>query len=337
MRSTAVKRLALECGFELAGITPAVPASDAGMFLEWAAQGMAGAMGYLTDHRAEIRTDPRKLLPSARSIICIAHNYNPGSGEAGAIARYAWGEDYHEVLKGRMLDLVNRMHAEFGEFDYKACVDTAALLERSYARLAGLGWIGRNTCLINQQHGSYVFLAELLVSLELEPDTPAPYRCGSCTRCIDACPTGAFVPGGYGTQLDSRRCISYLTIELRGNIPEEMRDATGGHVFGCDICQEVCPWNRKAAVAPEPARVPAADLGELALLSPEQFRAAFRHTPVWRTRYSGFLRNVAVAMGNARDLGFQPALTKLAESPDQVVAEHARWALDRLTANAADG
>jgi epoxyqueuosine reductase len=295
------------------------------------AQGMAGAMGYLTDHRARIRTDPRQLLPSARSIICLAHSYNPGPNDApNHIARYARSEDYHDVLRRRLLDLVARLQDEFGKFDYKACVDTAPLLERSYARLAGLGWIGKNTCLINQRYGSYVFLAELLVSLELEPDIPAPYRCGTCTRCIDACPTGAFVPGGQGTQLDSRRCISYLTIELRGNIPEAMRSGTGDHVFGCDICQEVCPWNGKAAIASDPAGVPALDLEELAFLSPEDFRAAFRHTPVWRTRYSGFLRNVAVAMGNSADPRFLPALARLAESPDEVIAEHARWALNQF-------
>jgi epoxyqueuosine reductase len=328
VRSSLVKRLARDCGFELAGVTAATPVADATVFLDWVANGMAGAMGYLTDRRAGIRSDPRNLLPSAKSVICVARSYNAGPNEPeNAISRYARSEDYHDVLKRGLLDLAARMEAEFGAFEYKACVDTAPLLERSYARLAGLGWIGKNTCLINQKHGSYVFLGELLVSLDLEPDTPAPYRCGSCTRCIDACPTDAILPGGYATLVDSRRCISYLTVELRGNIPEEMRAETGDHVFGCDICQEVCPWNRKAEIAAGDGSFEALDLEELARMSPEEFRAAFRNTPVWRTRYSGFLRNVAVAMGNSRDPRFQPMLETLAHSPDETVAEHARWAL----------
>ena len=228
-------------------------------------------------------------------------------------------------------DLVARMRIELGDFEYKACVDTAPILERTYARLAGLGWIGKNTCVINQQQGSYLFLGEILVSLDLEPDTAAPYRCGTCTRCIDACPTAAIVPGGIGTLVDSRRCISYLTIELRGPIPEDLRSQTGAHVFGCDICQEVCPWNSKAAFAADAITNDApADLELFANMSPEEFRAAFRHTPVWRTRYSGFLRNVAVAMGNSSDPRYRPMLETLAGSPDAVVAEHAQWALSRL-------
>jgi epoxyqueuosine reductase len=339
VRSSVVKELARECGFELAGISPADPPADAPAFLEWVSQGMAGSMSYLTDHRAAIRKDPKQILPSARSVISLAKSYHkipnePNSGPSTVrhIARYAQSEDYHDVLKRRLSELVGRMRAEFGDFEHRACVDTAPLLERSYARTAGLGWIGKNTCLINQQYGSYVFLAELLVSLEFETDTPAPYRCGSCTRCIDACPTDALVPGGYVTQLDSRRCISYLTIELRGDIPEDLRADTGDYVFGCDICQEVCPWNRKAVpAAEEPGDfdVPA-DLEQLARLSPEEFRAAFRKTPVWRTKYSGFLRNVAIAMGNTGDAHYRPALETLALSPDSAVAEHARWALGRL-------
>jgi epoxyqueuosine reductase len=306
------------------------------MFLEWVAAGMAGSMGYLTDHRASIRADPRRLLPSARSIVCFAKSYNsgPDAPGGGAISRYAQGDDYHDVLRRRLLDFVARMKAEFGDFEHKVCIDTSPLLERSYARLAGLGWIGKNTCLINQQHGSYVFLAEVLVSLELEPDMPAPYRCGTCTRCIDACPTDAIVPGGYSTQLDSRRCISYLTIELRGSVPEELRAGIGRQVFGCDICQEVCPWNWKAAIAKEEPSLlnsdPSVDFAEFALMSPEEFRAAFRRTPVWRTKYSGFLRNLAIAMGNSLDEQYRPALEALAGSPDEIVSEHAAWALRQL-------
>jgi epoxyqueuosine reductase len=337
VRSIVVKRLAAECGFELAGITPAAPTTDAPLLFEWIAAGMAGEMRYLTDYRGDIRSDPRNLLPTAKSIICVARSYNAGRNEpSSGISRYARGEDYHDILKRKLAELVALMRAEWGNFDYKCCVDTAPILERSFARQAGLGWIGKNTCLINQQHGSYVFLGEILVSLDLEPDTPAPYRCGTCTRCIDACPTAAIVPGGYATAVDSRRCISYLTIELRGPIPEEMRAETGAHVFGCDICQEVCPWNAKAAVTQHPrADQTPADLEMFSLMSPEEFRAAFRRTPVWRTRYSGFLRNVAVAMGNSGDRRYQPMLEALTASPDPLVAEHAEWGLSRLAQSCA--
>jgi epoxyqueuosine reductase len=215
----------------------------------------------------------------------------------------------------------------FGPFEYRICVDTAPLLERSYARQAGIGWIGRNTCLIHQGAGSYVFLAELLTSLELESDIPAPDRCGTCTRCIDACPTNAILPGGLRTELDATRCISYFTIELKGDIPEEHRADLGTLAFGCDICQEVCPWNRKAPFAGTDA---SPDLETLARLTPEEFRARFRNTPVWRTKYSGLLRNVAVAMGNSGDPRYRPILQRLAGSEDAVVRSHAEWALRRL-------
>jgi len=209
-------------------------------------------------------------------------------------------------------------------------VDTAPLLERSYARLAGLGWIAKNTCLINQQSGSWIFLGELLLSIELDPDAPPPDRCGTCTRCIDACPTGA-IPEPY--KLDSRRCISYFTIELRGAWPEELRAPAGAHIFGCDICQDVCPWNRRAAVTADPAFAPrhfAPPLDELAGLSHEQFREMFRGTPVTRARYSGFLRNVAIAMGNSGLARLREPLERLAASDDPVVADAARWGLERL-------
>jgi epoxyqueuosine reductase len=222
--------------------------------------------------------------------------------------------------------LVGLLTGTFGAFEYKICIDTAPLLERSYARLAGLGWIGRNTCLINQQVGSWFFLGEIVTSLELEPGVPAPDRCGTCTRCIDACPTDALGAGGMRTELDATRCISYLTIELKGGIPEEQRPGLGSHVFGCDICQEVCPWN-----APEAQRVETMDeLEAYAAITPDEFRDRFRTTPVWRARHSGFLRNVAVALGNSRDARHRGALEVLARSDNEVVSEHARWALARL-------
>jgi epoxyqueuosine reductase len=326
VRSEAVKQIARECGFELAGISQALPVEpDAGQFLDWVSRGLAGRMAYLTDHRAQIRTDPRKLLPSVRSILCVGRVYNlPGSGP---VSRYARTPDYHDTMRRDLAQVAARMKEQFGEFDCRICVDTAPLLERSYARLAGLGWIGRNTCLINQGTGSYVFLAELLTSLELETDIPAPDRCGTCTRCIDACPTDAIVPGGIRTELDATRCISYFTIELKGSIPEEHRPSLGTLAFGCDICQEVCPWNRKAPVTGD---VTSPDLETLAALTRDEFRARFRSTPVWRTKYSGLLRNVAVAMGNAGDPKYRPTLERLARGKDDVVRSHAEWALKQL-------
>jgi len=324
-----ILRLAHECGFELAGLAPAVPLEpEAGQFLDWAARGLAGRMSYLTDHRADLRTDPRKLMPSARTILCVGRVYNaPGSG---SIARYARDADYHDTLRNDLERLTASLQQHLGPFEYRICVDTASLLERSYARAAGLGWIGRNTCLINQALGSYVFLAEVLLSLDLvlADGHAAPDRCGTCTRCIDACPTNALVPGGLRTELDSNRCISYLTIELKGDIPESLRPAIGTLSFGCDICQEVCPWNRKAPFAAnEPAAVP--DLETLATLTAEEFRAQFRHTPVWRTKYRGLLRNVAVALGNSENPSHTAALQQLARSDDELVRSHAEWALSQ--------
>ena len=337
--------MARSCGFELAGVAPAYPTPDADRFLEWVASGMAGRMGYLTDHRAEMRRDPRSLLPSTRSIISVARLYNtPGprtassSASEGWISRYAWGEqDYHNVLRRDLEQFAARLNEQVGAFEYRICVDTAPLLERSYARLAGLGWIGKNTCLINQEFGSYIFLGEILTSLECESVVAAPDRCGTCTRCIDACPTAAIVPRGSsehpGFAVDARRCISYFTIELKGQVPEEMRAGVGNHVFGCDICQDVCPWNSKAPVTADPAFT-SADIGqsleELAKLTPLGFRERFRGTPVSRTRYSGFLRNVALAMGNSRLSKFRQPLQELARSETPEVAEHACWALAKL-------
>jgi epoxyqueuosine reductase len=332
-----IKRLARECGFELAGIARAEPLpQDNRRYLDWVERGMAGAMGYLTDRRATVRTDPKLLLPTARSIICVAKLYNapqPRSIEVddtglGWISRYAWGEDYHNIVRSGLEMLVERLPTGH---DYKICVDTAPLLERSYAREAGLGWIGKNTCLIHQEMGSWFFLGEILTSLPIQPDSPPPDRCGTCTRCIDACPTHAIPAEGY--QVDARRCISYFTIELHGPAPEEMRPGIGQHIFGCDICQDVCPWNREAPLAGEPAFEPlhfAPPLVNLARLTEDEFDALFSASPVRRAKYAGFLRNVAVAMGNSKLETFREPLQNLTHSPNEMVAEHARWALDQL-------
>jgi len=332
-----VRKFAEDCGFELAGVAAALPLDeDSARYRAWVERGMAGAMGYLTDHRAGIRADPRLLLPTARSIISVGKLYNgpePRSTELldpenAWISRYAWGEDYHQVVRAGLEKLVEKLG---GEYESKICVDTAPLLERSYAREAGLGWIGKNTCLINQQMGSWFFLGEILTSLEIAPDFPPPDRCGTCTRCIDACPTHAIPREGY--QVDARRCIPYFTIELHGSVPEEMRTGIGRHIFGCDICQEVCPWNRQAPVAREPAfesRHFAPALEDLGRLSEDEFLEMFRASPVQRAKYSGFLRNVAIAMGNSGQAKFREPLEELARFPNEMVAEHARWALEQL-------
>jgi epoxyqueuosine reductase len=341
-----IQQLARACGFELAGVAPAAPLEEAAYYRQWVSSGYAGEMRYLTDRRAGVRGDPRHLLPQARSIICVGKLYNgpePYSNrlrdeELAWISRYAWGQDYHGVLRSGLERLVEKLREHVPEpFEWKICVDTAPLLERACARHAGLGWIGKNTCLINEQMGSWFFLGELLTSLALEPGVPPPDRCGTCTRCIDACPTAAIVPtgasGGPEYAIDSRLCIAYFTIELRGPIPIEARPRMGNHVFGCDICQDVCPWNQRAPITSEPAFSPehfAPDLEKLAAISEQEFREIFRSSPVQRARYSGFLRNVAVAMGNQRSPHFREPLEKLAGFPDSLVAEHAHWALAQL-------
>ncbi|HEY2843848.1 MAG TPA: tRNA epoxyqueuosine(34) reductase QueG [Bryobacteraceae bacterium] len=331
MRATTVVEIAHECGFELAGVAPAGPPEDFKRYQEWAARGMAGEMRYLTDRRADVRQDVRNLLPSARSVICVGKLYNTSDAqrqpEDAHISRYAQGADYHTVMRAALERMVARL-AETQSFEWKICVDTAPLLERSYARLAGLGWIGKNTCLINEPQGSWFFLGEIVTSLDLEAGTPPPDRCGSCTRCIEACPTQALVPQGDGWTLDARRCVSYLTIELRGPIPEELRAGMGENVFGCDICQDVCPWNARAAVTSDAAFTGSAiALQDLAQLSPEDFRQRFADTPVARAKYAGLLRNAAIAMGNGNSEDHRTALERLAGHPDAVVREHAEWAL----------
>jgi epoxyqueuosine reductase len=340
LNSRIVHHLAAEVGFELVGIAAARPVPDFDRFRGWVDRGLAGEMRYLTDHRADVRDDAEKLLPGVRSVICVGLIYNgpePLSTEfsdleCAWISRYAWGEDYHKVLREKIAEFARKL-LEIEKFSWRICVATAHLLERSLARQAGLGWIGKNTCLINQKVGSWFFLGELLTTLDLAPDSPPPDRCGSCARCIDACPTKAIVPSPDGRfELDARLCISYFTIELRSSIPEPARAAMGSNVFGCDICQDVCPWNGRAAETKEATFRPrefAPSLERMADLSEEEFRGLFRNTPVSRAKYRGFLRNVAVAMGNAGLEKFREPLEKLAASEDPLVAEHARWGLEQ--------
>lgn len=328
---------ARRAGFQLAGIAKAAPLADFPMYQQWVADGLAGPLHYLTDHRAALRQDPRRLMPAARSVLCVGLLYFTPGPARHSVSRYAWGPaDYHHVMRAMLEGVVADVRLEAGPFDYRICIDTAPLLERSLARQAGLGWIGRNTCLIHQPMGSWFFLGEVLTPLDLPADSPAPDRCGTCRRCIDACPTRALVPDAGGRyRLDARLCISTWTIEQRGPLPEAARTASRHLIFGCDICQEVCPWNRRAPFTTLPGFQPLhpdPDLAELAGLTEQEFRERFRRTPLWRTKYAGLLRNVATAMGNSGDPRYLAALRKLEQLGDEGVREHARWAIRRLEA-----
>jgi epoxyqueuosine reductase len=333
-----VKRIARECGFELAGIASAEIApefsDDFSRYQAWTAEGHAGEMRYLTDRRAGVRSDVRNLLPSARSVICVGKLYNQdvrsAENDQAVISKYAWGADYHGVVRAGLERMVRKLR-EIEPFEFKVCVDTAPILERTFARLAGLGWIGKNTCLINEPMGSWFFLGEIVTSMAVEVDIPAADRCGTCSRCIDACPTNAFVESAGRWEIDSRKCIAYFTIELRGSIPEEFRDLMGRHVFGCDICQDVCPWNSKAPESDAfEAQYAAPSLESCAALSESEYQQMFHDSPMSRAKYSGFLRNVAVAMGNSGEQKMREPLERLAGQANEMVAEHARWGLQQL-------
>jgi epoxyqueuosine reductase len=347
--ATLVKRAALDAGFDLSGIAPA-PAAGAReleYFPAWIAAGHAGEMKYMESRgeNGELkRASLASVAPWARSVVVCAINYNtehPYSTQIqdparGWISRYAWSrEDYHDSVMRRLKRVEQAVwggHSCPAGLTTRCYVDTGPIVERVLAKYAGVGWIGKNTCIINQQKGSWLFLGVILTSLEIAPDVPAPDRCGTCTRCIDACPTDAIL-APY--KLDSNRCISYLTIEKRGAIPEELREGMGRHVFGCDICQDVCPWNRKAPVTSAPEFAPRSGLVNPALdwlaeMSAEEFRETFRGSPIRRTKRSGLRRNAAIAMGNSGRVEFLPLLEKLAAEEDEVVVEAASWAIGRL-------
>lgn len=306
-----IKDQARALGFDLAGIAPAEPSAHAGFYARWLAAGRHGTMAYLARPDAVARrADPQALLPGARTWISVGCNYYapepsalPGGSPAGRVARYARGEDYHAVFGRRLRRLRAwiREHAP-APVMVKIYADTSAVLEREVAQRAGLGWIGKNTMLINAQHGSWFLLGELLLDLELDYDPPATVdHCGTCTRCIAACPTGCILPGRV---LDATRCLSYLTIEWRGEISEGQSQVMDDRAFGCDICQDVCPWNRFARPSADPAWQPGAhaqaDLAEWATLSEEEFRARFRGTAIRRAGYAGLVRNARVALGNVK-------------------------------------
>jgi epoxyqueuosine reductase len=410
----AIKQRALDVGFDLVGIAPPAAAKDLEFLPQWIERGYGGEMRYLSNPRRE---DPRLILPSVKSIVCVGLIYNTPypysteiadpTGDAkdlpsrrsatsdaqprGWISRYAWGRDYHKVMRKKLEQLRAMLEQMAGGVETRVYVDTGPIMERAFARLSGIGWMGKNTCVINEQKGSWFFLGVILTNLELELDVPAPDRCGSCTRCLEACPTGALTEPYV---MDASRCISYFNIELRGAIPEEFRTAIGRNVFGCDICQDVCPWNnrplsgvsgplpdeaardehsgagsteRRATTThlPEfqPLQVeiksgnflagradenePAAQLSptkpfllfnptleELASMTEEDFKRAFAHSPVKRTKYRGWLRNLCVVMGNSGDRRFIPWLESAVSNPDPIVGEHAAWALRRLQSGA---
>jgi epoxyqueuosine reductase len=341
-----IKQYAHDLGFELAGIAPATPADGFDRLKEWLDQGYAGEMSYM--HRqAEARRHPSSILPEVRSVIMVGMNYNNrgsriedrgtndlrSSAPMGKVARYAQGLDYHDVLWRKLNQLLERIQEEVPGCRGRGVVDTAPLLERDFARRAGLGWFGKNTMLLNKRLGSYFFLGALLLNIKLQADPPhETSHCGTCTACLDACPTQAFVAPG---QLDSRRCISYLTIELRGPIPEDLREPMGDWLFGCDVCQEVCPWNRKAPPGREPDLQPRADLAALDPivllgLSEEEYRQRFRGAALTRAKRRGLLGNAAIVLGNRGDPASLPALRRALSDPELLVREAARWAIERI-------
>ena len=428
-RSALLKQRALEIGFDLVGVAPLAAWKDLEFSRKWVEQGFGGEMRYLENPK---RQDPRRLLPSVRSVICVGLIYNTdypysteaagstqkavgseqqpidtrpspsgrgqppasrGTGEGDEarfsnsdfrisrtaeprawISRYAWRRDYHEVMRPMLEEFCAAIETEAPGTETRAYVDTGPIVERAFARYSGIGWMGKNTCLINQEKGSWFFLGVLLSSLEVEPDFPAPDRCGTCTRCLEACPTGALVEPYV---MDATRCISYFTVELKGSIPAEFRAAIGANVFGCDICQDVCPWNTKGRSQESEARSQESDfqprrvkikadavfeapiqnpksqiqnppapgtqhpapstfslfappLHALASITEADFPRIFRHSPIKRAKYRGWLRNLCVAMGNSGDRKFIPWLEEARHHSDAVVREHAEWALKRL-------
>jgi epoxyqueuosine reductase len=381
--SESIKERALEIGFDLAGVAPAAIGPDLEFSRKWVAAGFGGEMRYLENPK---RDDPRRILSSARSVVCVGLIYNaplPYSTEISTlqnqpavqgsldavndgpskphetrawISRYAWGRDYHEVMRAKLERLRSEIERLAPGAETRVYVDTGPVIERAFARYSGIGWTGKNTCLINEQKGSWFFLGVILTSLPLLPSVPAPDRCGSCTRCVEACPTGALVKPYV---MDASRCIAYLTIEHKGAIPEKFRPAIGMNMFGCDICQDVCPWNApRKTTQPSPAGEPRATkrravitsrpefqpveiepsrvslfnppLRALASMTEEDFRRVFSHSPVKRAKYRGWLRNLCVAMGNSGNAVFIPWLERVRDQADALIREHAVWAIERL-------
>jgi epoxyqueuosine reductase len=337
---------AREIGFDSCRIAACGSPPHGEEFRNWLDEGGHGEMSYM-ERGKEKRCDPQKVLPGACSIAVLALNYFQGKTQAGGtsaatgrIARYAWGDDYHDLIANK-LDKIDEFLRAFGG-QQKYYVDTGPVLERDYAARAGIGWHGKSTMLIDERLGTWFFLAEVLTTLELPPDEPVPDRCGTCDRCIRACPTGAIMAPH---RLDARRCISYLTIELKGSIPIELRPMIGDRIFGCDDCLDACPWNRFAQVSREAAfsarpSTAAIPLRDYLRLSDDAFRVLFRKSPIKRIKRRGFLRNICVALGNIGDPSDLPALERAAADPEPLIAEHAEWAIQQIrvrhTANPSD-
>lgn len=330
-----IRDLAADQGFVLCGVTPAVETTGFADLTRWIDSGYAGEMSYFAD-RQEAYRHPGGVLEGARSIIALAYPYasaDPAGLNAGQgrVARYAWsGDDYHDVIHPKLKRLCALIGETHPDAHARGVVDTAPLLEREFAELAGLGWRGKNTLLLNKQIGSYFFLACVLSDVELPYDVPhANSHCGTCTACLEACPTDAFPSPGV---LDATRCISYLTIEHRGAIPSELREGIGDWLFGCDVCQEVCPWNRKPArrAKPRTDALDCVELTELFSIDDEQFRQRYRKTPFWRTRRRGILRNAAIVLGNQGDADAVEALTAGLADHEPLVRGASAWALGRI-------
>lgn len=332
-----IKREAHELGFSLAAVCSAVAPPGADRLDDWLAEGYAGEMAYLADRR-EAYAHPNRLLDGAKSVVMFTLDYlteEPAEivKGAGRVSRYAWGDaDYHDLIRPKLHHLADKLREAVPEAMTRGVVDTAPLMERDFAQLAGLGWIGKNTLLLNRDRGSWFFLAALLTDIELEVDEPmATDHCGTCTACLDACPTDAFVEAGV---LNGSKCISYLTIEQKGMPELSLREGIGNWLFGCDVCQEVCPWNSRAQQATEPAFQPReamnpADLVELLSLDDEGFRKRFRGTPLWRPKRRGILRNAAIVLGNQRPEGADAILAKALQDEEPLVRCASAWALGR--------
>jgi len=325
-----------EIGFDSCRIATCGSAPHADEFRNWLDEGGHGEMSYM-ERGEEKRCDPQKVLPGAQSIIVLALNYfqgNPQAGDtpaaAGRIARYAWGDDYHDLIANKLNKIDEFLRAFGGQ--QKCYVDTGPVLERDHAAQAGIGWHGKSTMLIDERLGTWFFLAEVLTTLELPADEPVPDRCGTCERCIKACPTGAITAPH---RLDARRCISYLTIELKGSIPLDLRPLIGNRIFGCDDCLDACPWNRFAHVSREAAffarsSTVGVPLRDYLSLSDDTFRILFRNSPIKRIKRRGFLRNVCVALGNVGDPSDLPALAGATADAEPLIAEHANWAIHQI-------
>lgn len=330
-----LKRLAGELGFGLSGVCPAVRPPGVDHLDDWLQAGYAGQMDYLADRRHAYE-HPTHVLDGCRSVMMLAMAYRteqprpPGPGQ-GRVSRYAWGDaDYHDLIRARLHQLADALRAEHPEAQTRCVVDTAPLLERDFAQMAGLGWIGKNTLLLNKPQGSWFFLSALLTDVELDYDSPtSSSHCGTCTACLDACPTDAFPRPGV---LDASRCISYLTIELRDQVPAELRPGMGDWLFGCDVCQDVCPWNRRSPESPLPSFTPRPDsnpmdLAPLFELDDAAFRSRFRKTPLWRAHRRGLLRSAAVVLGNTRPSGGIDILATGLRDEEPLVRGASVWAL----------